>query len=388
MITKLITDDGSGALRVRRYYTHSSNAGINRSIYHSSKFAAMTDVEWDTVRAEAIKATEAKAEEAKSLAAETAALSESRSRDNDKIDIMNKDERKNGRLPYNLQCWINKDAMTNKQVTDSVDSCIHDILQGVQAQHYIGILSPRTIQAYIVHKGSDEEEPIYAAPNFRKAIAKSRPYKGKRPERPDWYLKWCPIIENHLEEVWGFIRTPEGYEADDLVATLMTELSSVQARPICCGNDKDLLQIPGEHFNVVKKTIQTLDWYQCGYKLATQWLTGDTTDNICGVEGLGPKGAEKILALCVPSNSELTYAQAVLKAYTSKYGDDQGVQKFYENYMLVKLRTDVPTEQFELQEICRGYDLAKYELEQFTENHAEDYIEEIPDFTIKEKKDE
>lgn len=30
--------------------------------------------------------------------------SESRSRDNDKIDIMNKDERKNGRLPYNLQC--------------------------------------------------------------------------------------------------------------------------------------------------------------------------------------------------------------------------------------------------------------------------------------------
>lgn len=69
-----ITDDGSGALRVRRYYTHSSAAGINRSIYHSSKFAAMTDQEWDTVRAEAIKATEAKAEEAKNLATETAAL--------------------------------------------------------------------------------------------------------------------------------------------------------------------------------------------------------------------------------------------------------------------------------------------------------------------------
>lgn len=69
-----ITDDGSGALRVRRYYTHSSNGGINRSIYHSSKFAAMTDTEWDTVRAEAIKATEKKAEEATALAAETTAL--------------------------------------------------------------------------------------------------------------------------------------------------------------------------------------------------------------------------------------------------------------------------------------------------------------------------
>jgi hypothetical protein len=69
-----ITDDGSGALRVRRYYTHSSSAGINRSIYHSSKYAAMTDQEWDELRAEAIKVSEAKAEEAKSLAAETAAI--------------------------------------------------------------------------------------------------------------------------------------------------------------------------------------------------------------------------------------------------------------------------------------------------------------------------
>lgn len=69
-----ITDDGSGAIRVLKYYVHSSNAGINRSIYHSSKFAAQTDLEWDDMRKEAIDATEKKAEEAKSLAAETAAL--------------------------------------------------------------------------------------------------------------------------------------------------------------------------------------------------------------------------------------------------------------------------------------------------------------------------
>jgi hypothetical protein len=69
-----VTDDGSGALRVKRYYVHKSNAGINRSIYHSSKYAAMSDLEWDDIRTEAIKATEAKAEEAKELAAETAAI--------------------------------------------------------------------------------------------------------------------------------------------------------------------------------------------------------------------------------------------------------------------------------------------------------------------------
>lgn len=69
-----ITDDGSGALRVRRYFTHSSTAGINRSIYHSSRFAAKTDEDWDKFRLEAIKESEAKAEKAAALAQETAAI--------------------------------------------------------------------------------------------------------------------------------------------------------------------------------------------------------------------------------------------------------------------------------------------------------------------------
>lgn len=69
-----ITNDGSGALRVRKYYTHSSTIGINRSIYHSSNFAALNDMEWDDLRKAAIKASEVKAKEAEALATETAAL--------------------------------------------------------------------------------------------------------------------------------------------------------------------------------------------------------------------------------------------------------------------------------------------------------------------------
>jgi hypothetical protein len=69
-----ITHDGSGALRVRKYFTHSSNAGINRSIYHSSKYAAMNDAEWDEFRKEAIKAAELKVKADKELAKEVKAL--------------------------------------------------------------------------------------------------------------------------------------------------------------------------------------------------------------------------------------------------------------------------------------------------------------------------
>lgn len=58
-----ITDDGSGALRVKEYFVHSSFAGVNRSIYHSSKYAALTDAQWAEMRAEAIKNAEERSKE-------------------------------------------------------------------------------------------------------------------------------------------------------------------------------------------------------------------------------------------------------------------------------------------------------------------------------------
>lgn len=48
-----IPDDGSGAMRCLQYFVHSSLAGVNGSIYHSSKYAAKTDAEW----AEMVKAS-------------------------------------------------------------------------------------------------------------------------------------------------------------------------------------------------------------------------------------------------------------------------------------------------------------------------------------------
>jgi hypothetical protein len=49
-----ITDDGSGALRVTEYFVHSSKAGNNRGIYHSSHYASKTEDQWETLKAEAI----------------------------------------------------------------------------------------------------------------------------------------------------------------------------------------------------------------------------------------------------------------------------------------------------------------------------------------------
>ena len=48
--------DETGAIRCLQYFVHSSLAGVNGSIYHSSTYAAKTDQEWEEMRKEAVEA--------------------------------------------------------------------------------------------------------------------------------------------------------------------------------------------------------------------------------------------------------------------------------------------------------------------------------------------
>jgi hypothetical protein len=50
-----IPDDESGAIRCLQYFVHSSLAGVNGSIYHSSKYASKTDAEWEEMQKEAVR---------------------------------------------------------------------------------------------------------------------------------------------------------------------------------------------------------------------------------------------------------------------------------------------------------------------------------------------
>ena len=49
-----VPDDNTGAIRCLEYFVHSSLAGVNGSIYHSSTYAAMTDEQWTDMRQKAI----------------------------------------------------------------------------------------------------------------------------------------------------------------------------------------------------------------------------------------------------------------------------------------------------------------------------------------------
>lgn len=144
----------------------------------------------------------------------------------------------------------------------------------------------------------DEEEvlvPMYAVKgkgNFRKDLTEE--YKAKRPELEQDIRDKLNFLHKYAVKQ-GAVQA-DGMEADDLVAIWAHEALENKDEYVICGIDKDLLQIPGHHYNYGKDTWQLINEEQALYNLYIQCLTGDATDNIPGLKGIGPKKAEKILA--------------------------------------------------------------------------------------------
>ena len=120
--------------------------------------------------------------------------------------------------------------------------------------------------------------------NFRKHIYPE--YKANRTATKPKHLQF---LRDYLVESWqGTVA--EKMEADDYLGINQHESS------IICSIDKDLLQVPGKHYNFVKKEFYEVDVETGSRNFYTQLLTGDTSDNIKGIAGIGPVKAKKALA--------------------------------------------------------------------------------------------
>ena len=128
--------------------------------------------------------------------------------------------------------------------------------------------------------------------NFRKDL--SPDYKSQRPELDKEVKDKLNYLHKYAVSK-GAIQA-DGMEADDLVAIWAYEALDRKEEYVICGIDKDLLQIPGHHYNYGKDTWQLINEEEALHNLYIQCLTGDATDNIPGLKGIGPKKAEKILA--------------------------------------------------------------------------------------------
>ena len=148
------------------------------------------------------------------------------------------------------------------------------------------------IQDILADTGSDSYSVyLTGTDNFRREIAPS--YKANRPdERPaHWQAVREFLVTHHKAEICN------GYEADD---QLGIQQDKERGTTVICSIDKDLLQIPGRHYNFVKKTFQEVGIDEGLEHLYLQSLIGDRSDNIIGVAGIGPVKAAQALDGLLP----------------------------------------------------------------------------------------
>jgi len=207
-----------------------------------------------------------------------------------------------------IVAWKNREHDDISKVLEEVDQFIVDILHQTGARQYAGFLTPKHY--------------------FRYDVATYKPYKGNRPDNPEWVKKWKPYIIQHMIDKWGFVLCRD-MEADDAVAILQQSMVNTTI----CSPDKDLKQIPGNHFDYKTGVKVFVTDAEAMRSFFYQMMVGDTVDNIAGVPKMGPKGADNLLDT-VPSN---LWKLSVQNQFEKYFGREEGARMFEETRLLVRM---------------------------------------------------
>ncbi len=129
-------------------------------------------------------------------------------------------------------------------------------------------------------------------------------YKAHRDPPPED----LPPQERRIVSILAAASVPllrlEGYEADDIIATLCRRLAGPDLQVFVVSRDKDLDQLLTDHVVLydpfksevitAQRLLETKGWTPA-QAVDVQTLTGDSVDNVPGVPGIGPKTAAKLL---------------------------------------------------------------------------------------------
>mgnify|MGYP006115749157 FL=1 len=159
--------------------------------------------------------------------------------------------------------------ITSRVVPEELSHCLQVLKDMLQAPLD---LIPHNQHRILVTKGT----------NFRHDLATIKEYKAGRSAKPFYHAE---MVE-YMDTYWDAICLPN-LEADDLVGMWHTQDST------CVGIDKDLLTVPGLHYNYKKKKyleVTELDALRYFY---TQLLEGDGADNIKGLPACSSESIKK-----------------------------------------------------------------------------------------------
>jgi len=161
----------------------------------------------------------------------------------------------------------------------------------------------------MVNKLIKEKQPSHAAVAFDSRGKVFRhgmypAYKANRPPMPDELAGQVPYIKDVVKALGLPSFEEPGIEADDIIGTAAEALHRQGATVIIVSGDKDLLQLVGETTTMwdpmndrVMDPAAVKGKYQVGPEqlLDCFALMGDSSDNVPGVPGVGPKTAAKLI---------------------------------------------------------------------------------------------
>ena len=166
-----------------------------------------------------------------------------------------------------------------------------------------------------------EEKPDYIAAIFESREKTFRhetfaDYKANRLEMPEDLSKQMPYIFRLCDVLNIPVINYPGYEADDVIGTLATQVAEKQMQAVIVSNDKDMCQLVRDPYVVCmrqnsqvvkrKEPVPPIEWCDEAWvenkfgvtadKLVDLLgLMGDSIDNIPGAPGIGSKGAVQLI---------------------------------------------------------------------------------------------
>ena len=164
----------------------------------------------------------------------------------------------------------------------------------------------------IIKKHLDALHPDYAAAAFDLSAPTFRhlqydAYKAGRKKMPPELYAQLPLVKEFCEAAGIKVVEMEGFEADDLIGTYVTQAESRQCQSFILTGDRDSFQLISENTVVLlasnKETVEFdkkrfFETYGIPSDefVDMKALMGDASDNIPGVAGIGEKTAAKLIA--------------------------------------------------------------------------------------------
>lgn len=207
----------------------------------------------------------------------------------------------------------------------------------------------------------NREEPTHIAVAFDTPEPTQRhiafpEYKAQRDAMPEDIGEQLPYIDRLLEALnITVIRSP-GYEADDIIGTLSHEASQQDFRTWMVTPDKDYEQLVNEDVVIykpgrrgsdaeifgVKEVLEKWDIERVDQVIDILGLMGDASDNIPGIQGIGPKTAQKLIAQYGTIENLIEHADELKGKQRERVQEQEEMARL--SKQLVTIQLDVPHE--------------------------------------------